>query len=69
MSKPPYVRRASLLDPDRMIPADRCAEIASILATGFLRLRRADVENKELDVPPTLSDSCLKPLSIGERHE
>lgn len=53
-----------------LISADeRHKEIASLLATGFLRywLRRAaDGREKELDVPRTSSDSCVKPTSEGE---
>ena len=61
----------NLLDPDMMAPADRRAEVAAILATGFVRhqLREAKKREKSLDVLRRLSDECLKPSSTGERHE
>jgi len=53
-----------------MPAADRCREVASLLAAGFVRLllKRADVENKGLDVLPASSHSCLEPSS-EEREE
>lgn len=39
MPSSPRVRRADLPDPDTMTPAARRAEVATILASGFLRLR------------------------------
>ena len=61
----------NLLDPELMTPADRRAEVASILATGFVRhrLREAEKREKPLDVLRRPSDECLKPSSMGERHE
>jgi hypothetical protein len=54
-----------------MTPADRCDEVASILATGFVRhrLREAKKREKPLDVLRRPSDEYLKPTSTGERHE
>lgn len=71
MPNPLYVRRASLPDPELMTPEDRRAEVANILATGFvrLRLRGAKQREKPLDVLRRPSDECLKPSSTGERHE
>ena len=62
MSNPPNDRRASPLDPEVMSPAERLEEAASLLARGILRrrLRRADVENKGLDVLRNSSHSCLE---------
>ena len=59
-----------LRDPGTMTPAARRAEVAAILASGFLRLwlGRADVESKGQDVLPTSSHSCLGPSS-EERGE
>jgi len=70
MPNPPYSRRASLLDPDLMTAADRRAEVASILATGFLRYRLQEATKREipLDVVPRPSDECLEPKSEGERQ-
>jgi len=53
-----------------MSPAGRYREVAFLLAAAFVRLRlkRADVENKGLDVLPASSDSCLEPSS-EEREE
>jgi len=77
MSNPPNDRRASPLDPEMMSPAERLEEAASLsaaadlpearLARGILRrrLRRADVENKGLDVLRNSSHSCLEPQSEG----
>ena len=60
----------NLPDPDMMTPADRRAEVASILATGFLRLRLREAKQREksLDVLPRPSDECLEPKSEGERQ-
>jgi len=72
---PSYIRHGRLSlrrlqNPESMSPADRCREVASLLAAGFVRLRlkRADLENKGLDVLRTSSHSCLEPSS-EEREE
>jgi hypothetical protein len=70
---PPQARSGKMsnpLDPELMSPAERLEEAASLLARGFLRrrLKRADVENKGLDVLPASSHSCLEPSS-EEREE
>ena len=65
----PYVtarRRAivpNLPDPDLMTPDARRAEVAAILATGFLRLRLKQTKKREipLDVLPRPSDECSNP--------
>jgi len=61
----------TLPDPDLMTSADRRAEVATILATGFLRLRLREAKQREkpLDVLRRPSDECLEPSSTGERHE
>ncbi len=65
------VRVSNLPDPDLMTPAERRAEVATLLATGFLRhqLREATKREKSLDVLRLASDECLEPTSTGERHE
>ena len=50
MHNPPAGRRASLPDPALMSPAARRAEVAAILATGFLRLRLKHVDGGEQDL-------------------
>jgi len=59
-----------LPDPDTMTPAARRAEVATILAAGFLRLRLRQAKKREipLDVLPRPSDECLEPESEGERQ-
>ena len=66
----------NLPDPESMSAVERCREVASLLARGFLRyrLRRADAEKIPLDVLAEPSHSCLEPQSTGEtgrqeRHE
>jgi len=56
-----------LPDPDMMTPAARRAEVAAILASGFLRLRLKVAEKREilLDVLPRPSDECLEPAGGG----
>lgn len=53
------------LDPALISPAARRAEVAAILATGFLRLRLRHVDGgeKDLDVLRQSSDECLKSTS------
>jgi hypothetical protein len=50
-----------------MTPAARRAEVAAILASGFLRLRLKVAEKREilLDVLPRPSDECLEPAGGG----
>jgi len=45
----------SSTDPDTMSPDARLAEVAEILALGYLRLKTGRKESKELDMsrPPT----------------
>ena len=59
------------LDPELMTAEERLAEVASLLARGFLRarLRTAEKSRRGLAIPGEPSDSCLKPKSAGERHE
>jgi hypothetical protein len=60
---------ANALAPDLMTGIERVAEVASLLATGFLRhrLRRApDGGEKDLAIPRLSSDSCVEPTSEGE---
>jgi len=59
------------LDPDLLTARERVAEVASLLARGFLRsrLRSARKCQRDLAIPAEPSDSCLKPKSAGERHE
>ena len=59
-----------LPDPDMMTPADRRAEVATTLTSGFLRLRLKQAKKREipLDVLPRPSDECLEPKSEGERQ-
>ena len=59
-----------LPDPDMMTPAARRAEVAAILASGFLRLRLKQTKKREipLDVLARPSDECLEPKSEGERQ-
>ena len=54
-----------LPDPDMITPAARRAEVATILASGFLRLRLKQAKKREipLDVLPRPSDECLEPKS------
>jgi hypothetical protein len=68
MPSSPRVRRADPPDPDLMTPADRRAEVAAILAVGFLRLRLNQTKKREilLDVLRRSSDQCLEPESEGE---
>jgi hypothetical protein len=70
MSRPPISQRVSPPDPDTMAPAARRAEVASILAPGFLRLRLDETKKKETPVGilPRLSDKCLERESRGERQ-
>jgi len=51
--------------PDLMTPAARRAEVAAILAAGFLRLRLKQAKKREipLDVLPRPSDECLESQS------
>ena len=59
---------SNALDPELMDPSQRLAEVAKLLATGFLRLRMrgADARQKPLDVLRRPSDECLEPKSGGE---
>jgi len=61
----------NLPDPESMSAVERCREVASLLARGFLRyrLRRADAEKIPLDVLAEPSHSCLEPSSEEERGE
>ena len=59
------------LEPESMTPAQRLEEVASLLATGFLRLRlrRTDGRKKVLDLLAAPSDECIEPESEVEIHE
>lgn len=60
---------SSPLLPERMAAKERLHEVASLLATGFLRhwLRKApDGRENGLDVLRTPSDVCPRPSSEGE---
>ncbi len=61
----------NLPDPDIMTSADRRAEVASILAAGFLRHRLNEAKKREiqLDVLRRPSDECLKPSSMERDSE
>lgn len=52
------------LDPSRMSPADRFAEIGAILAAGVLRLRAA----KSSSLSANGGDSCLDFPADQRRH-
>jgi len=56
-----------LPDPDLMTPDARRAEVAAILAAGFLRLRLNETKKREipLDVLPRPNDECVEPQSEG----
>ncbi len=81
MRHPPDGRRASLPEPTSpafgglrspspdLMPHDaRRAEVAAILAAGFLRLRLGETKKREipLDVLPRPSDECLEPAEGGQ---
>jgi hypothetical protein len=54
-----------------MTPAQRLEEVASLLATGFLRLRlrRTDGRKKDLELSGVPRDECVEPESEAEIHE
>ena len=69
------------LDPESMTPAQRLEEVASLLATGFLRLRlrrtdssavalaKADERKKDLELSGVPRDECVEPESEAEIDE
>jgi len=57
------------LDPQLLTAQERLAEVASLLAWGFLRqwLRTAKRREKPLAIPGEPSDSCSKPRPQREK--
>ena len=60
------------LDPSRMSPADRLAELGDLLATGVQRLlarqckpnRTAKISQDQLDVIAKIEASCGSPMEV-----
>jgi hypothetical protein len=53
-------------DPMEMTPAQRLAEVAAILAAGYLRLRTPPSTENPLDSPATPMPLCGEGLTDGE---